>query len=106
MVYTGQFLTQKLFGKINPKKYIISLGLLQSHIQVLIHSMKKKMIKIFKTKITKNTIIYGQPGQILIFKKKIYVKCLDFSLEVLDAEDNKGKKMINFLLKKNNERLT
>ena len=58
------------------------------------------MIKIFKTKITKNTIIYGQPGQILIFKKKIYVKCLDFSLEVLDAEDNKGKKMNKFSFKK------
>ena len=63
-----------------------------------------KIVKIFRTKLIKNLTIFGQPGQLLVLHGKIYVKCSDSVVEILDAEDENGKSLLNFLLKKNNER--
>ena len=63
-----------------------------------------KLVKIFRTKLIKNLTIFGQPGQLFIQHEKIYVKCSDFALQILDAEDRNGKDLLSFLLKKNNER--
>ena len=63
-----------------------------------------KLVKIFRTKLIKNLTIFGQPGQLFVQYEKIYVKCSDLALEILDAEDRNGNDLLSFLLKKNNER--
>ena len=63
-----------------------------------------KLVKIFRTKLIKNLTIFGQPGQLFVQYEKIYVKCSDLALEILDAEDRNGNDLLSFHLKKNNER--
>lgn len=64
----------------------------------------KKKVIIFRSKILFKPLVYGKPGQIFVLQKKIYVKCNDFLLEVLDAEDISGKPLIEKLLKCSHER--
>ena len=57
------------------------------------------MVKIFRTKLIKNLTIFGQPSQLFVQHEKIYVKCSDFALQILDAE-NKMVRFIKFSFKK------
>ena len=66
--------------------------------------LNKKQVIIFKSKIAFKPLVYGKPGQIFVLQKKIYVKCNDFLLEILDAENIGGKQLIEELLKCNHER--
>ena len=100
MVSTEQFLTLEFFGIIPQRKYIILLEPHQNPIQGHLLYTKKKKIKIFRTKIVKKLKIFGQYDQILIFNQKVFVKCSDYALEIIEAEDNNNKNILSFLKKK------